>query len=53
MNEIEDDKIVKEWQIFIPFIKLGMKHPCAQFTDNTSMSYADDPYFRKQPRIDE
>jgi hypothetical protein len=30
-----------------------MKHLCAQFTDNTSILYADDIYFRKPPRIDE
>jgi hypothetical protein len=30
-----------------------MKHPCAQFTDNMPMSYADNSYFRKPPRIDE
>jgi hypothetical protein len=30
-----------------------MKHPCTQFADNTLMSYADKPYFRKSPRIDE
>jgi hypothetical protein len=30
-----------------------MKHSCAQFADNTPMSYADDPCFRKPPRIDE
>jgi hypothetical protein len=30
-----------------------MKHPCTQFTDNMSMSYADEPYFRKPYRIDE
>jgi hypothetical protein len=30
-----------------------MKHLCAQFVDNMPMSYADDPYFRKPPRIDE
>jgi MuDR family transposase len=37
----------------VPFINRGMKHPCAQFADNMPMSYADDPYFRKPPRIDE
>jgi hypothetical protein len=37
----------------IPFINRGMKHLCAQFADNTSMLYADEPYFRKSPRIDE
>jgi hypothetical protein len=37
----------------IPFINRGMKHPCAQFTDNTSMPYADEPYESKPPRIDE
>jgi hypothetical protein len=30
-----------------------MKHPCAHFADNTSMSYADDLYFHKLSRIDE
>jgi hypothetical protein len=34
INEIEDEidveKIVKQWQIFVPFINRGMKHPCAQ-----------------------
>jgi hypothetical protein len=57
MNEIDDvvdvEKIVKEWQMFVPFINRGMKHPCAQFDDNTPMSYVDEPYFRKPPRIDE
>jgi hypothetical protein len=57
MDEIDDavdvEEIVKEWQIFVPFINRGMKHPCAQFTDNTPMLYANEPYFRKQPRIDE
>jgi hypothetical protein len=31
-DEIEDaidvEEIVKEWQMFIPFINRGMKHPC-------------------------
>jgi hypothetical protein len=30
-----------------------MKHQCAQFADNTSMTYADDSYFRKPSKIDE
>jgi hypothetical protein len=30
-----------------------MKHPYAQFGDNTSMLYIDNPYFRKSLRIDE
>jgi hypothetical protein len=33
MDEIEDEidveEIVKEWQIYVPFINWGMKHPCA------------------------
>jgi hypothetical protein len=33
MDEIDDavdvEEIVKEWQIFIPFINRGMKYPCA------------------------
>jgi hypothetical protein len=33
MDEIDDavnvEEIVKEWQIFVPFINRGMKHPCA------------------------
>jgi hypothetical protein len=33
MDEIEDainiEEIVKEWQIFVPFINRGIKHPCA------------------------
>jgi hypothetical protein len=37
----------------IPFINCGMKHPCTQFADNTLMLYADEPYFRKPPIIDE
>jgi hypothetical protein len=57
MDEIDDvvdvEEIVKEWQISVPFINRGMKHPCAQFADNTPMSYADEPYFHKRPRIDE
>jgi hypothetical protein len=35
----------------VAFINRGMKHPCVQFADNTPMSYADEPYFRKPPRI--
>jgi hypothetical protein len=56
-DEIEDamdvEEIVKEWQMYIPFINWRMKHPCTQFTDNTPMLYADEPYFCKSPRIDE
>jgi hypothetical protein len=52
-NTIDVEEIIKEWQIFVSFINRGMKHPCAQFTNNMSMSYADDPYFRKPPKIDE
>jgi hypothetical protein len=56
MDEIDDavdvEEIVKEWQISIPFINRGMKHSCTQFADNMSMSYADEPYFHKPPRID-
>jgi hypothetical protein len=37
----------------IPFINRRMKHLCAQFTDSTPMTYADEHYFRKPPRIDE
>jgi hypothetical protein len=37
----------------VSFINRGMKHMCAQFDDNTPMPYADEPYFRKPPRIDE
>jgi hypothetical protein len=37
----------------VPFINRRIKHPCTQFTDNTLMSYADDPYFHKSPRINE
>jgi hypothetical protein len=33
MDEIEDaidvEEIVKEWQIFVPFINQEIKHPCA------------------------
>jgi hypothetical protein len=57
MDEIDDavdvEKIVKEWQMSIPFINRGMKHSCAQFADNTLTSYVDEPYFRKPPKIDE
>jgi hypothetical protein len=57
MDEIDDavdvEEIVKEWQISVLFINRGMKHPCAQFTDNTQMSYADELYFHKPSRIDE
>jgi hypothetical protein len=57
MDEINDavdvEEIVKEWQMSIPFINRVMKHPCAQFADNTPMSYVDEPYFHKPPRIDE
>jgi hypothetical protein len=52
-NAIDVEEIVKEWQMSVPFINRGMKHSCAQFADNMSMSYADDPYFHKPPRIDE
>jgi hypothetical protein len=56
-DEIEDamnvEEIVKERQIFVPFINRGMKHLCTQFPDNTPMSYADEPYFHKPHRIDE
>jgi hypothetical protein len=56
-DEIEDamnvEEIVKEWQIFIPFINRGMKHPCTQFADNTPMPHTVEPYFRKPHRIDE
>jgi hypothetical protein len=37
----------------VPFINRELKHPCAQFADNTPMLYADEPYFRKPPKIDE
>jgi hypothetical protein len=39
--------------MFVPLINRGMNHSCAQFIDNTPMSYADDPYFHKPSRIDE
>jgi hypothetical protein len=56
-HEIKDvmdiEEIVKEWQMSVPFINQGMKHSCTQFADNTSIPYADEPYFRKPPRIDE
>jgi hypothetical protein len=33
LDEIDDavdvEEIVKEWQMFVPFINRGMKHPCA------------------------
>jgi hypothetical protein len=33
MDEIEDvidiEKIIKDWQMFVPFINWGIKHPCA------------------------
>jgi hypothetical protein len=33
MDEIDDavnvEEIVKEWQMFVPFINRGMKHLCA------------------------
>jgi hypothetical protein len=37
----------------VSFINRCMKHLCTQFADNIHMSYADEPYFRKPPRIDE
>jgi hypothetical protein len=37
----------------VPFINRGIKYPYAQFADNMPMSYADDSYFHKPPRIDE
>jgi hypothetical protein len=52
-DAVDIKEIVREWQMSVPFIKRGMKHPCAQFTDNTPMPYADEPYFHKPPRIDE
>jgi hypothetical protein len=49
MDEIEDDiyveGIVKEWQMYVPFINRGMKHSCVQFADNTPISYADELIF--------
>jgi hypothetical protein len=27
-NAMDVKKIVKEWQIYVPFINRGMKHPC-------------------------
>jgi MuDR family transposase len=57
MNKFEDvidvEEIVKEWQIYVPFINRRMKHSCAQFADNTPKPYADEPYFCKPSRIDE
>jgi hypothetical protein len=57
MDEIDDavdvEEIVKEWKMYVPFINRGMKHSCAQFTDNTPMLYTDKSYFRKPSRIDE
>jgi hypothetical protein len=57
MDEIDDtvdvEEIVKEWQMSITFINRGIKHSCAQFAVNTPMLYADEPYFRKSPRIDD
>jgi MuDR family transposase len=57
MDEIDDmvdvEEIVKEWKMSIPLINRGIKHMCAQFADNTPMMYANEPYFRKPPRIDE
>jgi hypothetical protein len=57
MDETDDavdvEEIVREWQMSIPFINRRMKHSCAQFADNMPMSYADEPYFHKPPRIDE
>jgi hypothetical protein len=48
MDETDDavdvEEIVREWQMFVPFINRGMKHPCAQFANNTPMSYAYEPY---------
>jgi MuDR family transposase len=39
--------------MYVPFINQGMKHLCTQFADNTHMSYTDEPYFHKPPKIDE
>jgi hypothetical protein len=50
-DAVDVEEIVKEWQMSIPFINRGMKHPCAQFADNTPMSYADEPYFRQKTRM--
>jgi uncharacterized protein (DUF2164 family) len=52
-DEINVEKIVKEWQMYVPFINQGMKHICAQFADNMPTSYAYELYFRKPHRIDE
>jgi hypothetical protein len=42
MDETDDavdvEEIVREWQMFVPFINRGMKHPCAQFADNMPIS---------------
>jgi hypothetical protein len=57
MDETDDavdvEEIVRECQMSVPFINREMNHPCAQFADNTPMSYADEPYFHKPARIDE
>jgi MuDR family transposase len=57
MDETDDvvyvEEIVKEWQMHALFINRGMKYPCAQFADNMSMLYTDEPYFSKPHRIDE
>jgi hypothetical protein len=28
MDEIDVEKIIKEWQMYVPFINREMKHPC-------------------------
>jgi hypothetical protein len=44
IDEIDDavdvEEIVKEWQMSIPFINRGMKHPCAQFADNMPTKFS-------------
>jgi hypothetical protein len=38
--------------MFIPFVNWGLHQPCHQFSDNQSMSVMDEPFYRKQSRID-
>jgi hypothetical protein len=42
-NVIDIEEIFKERQISVSFINREMQHPYAQFADNMSISYADDP----------
>lgn len=51
-DEEDVNEIVSEWQMSIPFISRGRQHPCAQFNDKQPMSYQDEPFYKKNIRLD-